>query len=321
MRNLGGFFTLLACAAGVPATAAAAPELDQQQRSVLSLHEKPGFAVGGSTHQKLAQVVTAGRSGTLVAVAAPVACFGASSLTVEIRGVHVDAAHGDRVVPDATVRASGTTPGELLPYFADPAAPDFRMLALSQPVALAAGEQLGFVLSADGQCVLAQAPRGDLYAGGEASFIDDIHAPYYEWLWFLGDADLPFETWTDDPALEVAIDVKPGSDENPVNLGARGRIPVAILGSEAFDVEAVDLATVRFAGAPPATTGRGEPQASLEDVNADGILDLVLHFAIQDLGIAASDERAALAGATKAPGAVELTGSDRIRVVPAPKRR
>lgn len=320
MPNVTHLRALLACAALVPAAGAAAdPSVDQRQLEVVPVTARSPLAVGGWSHQKLAQVVEAGRAGTLVAIAAPVTCDEASSLVVEIRGVHVDAQQ--RVVPDADVRSAGTIPGAFLPAFADPAAPDLRMLPLSRPVALAAGERFGFVLSSAGACRVAQAPAGELYPGGDASFIDDTHAPFFEWLWLgLGRLDLPFETWMEPPPLAVRIDVKPGSEENPVNLGARGTIPVAILGSDAFDVRAVDVATVAFAGAAVATDPRGRPRAAVEDVDGDGSPDLVLHFSVAALRLGGDDRAATVTGRTVAPDALEFAASDRVRVVPASPR-
>jgi hypothetical protein len=308
---------LVAWLAAWPALAAAAPAVDQAQRVAVPRSEDPGLLVGGAGHQLLAQAVTAGRAGSLVGVAAPAFCLAGASLTIEIRGVHEDP-YG-RAVPDGVVRARGTVPAEFLPAFADPAAPDFRMLPLEQTVPLEAGDRFSFVLSAAGDCGLARGPVGDPYAGGDGSFIDDLHAPYYDWLWFSTRRDLPFETWMEPPGPEVRIDVKPGSDENPVNLGARGTIPVAILGSADLDVRAVDVASVQFAGAAPAVDGQGRPRASLEDVDADGIADLVLHFPIAELALRPGEVEAILTGSTLPPDAADFVASDRVRAVPAPR--
>jgi hypothetical protein len=77
------------------------------------------------------------------------------------------------------------------------------------------------------------------------------------------------------------VDIKPGSYPNPVNPSSQGVVPVAILGSDFFDVRAVDTATIeidddRLPGGGVAPT---RVQKSLEDVNGDGFLDLSLKFA------------------------------------------
>jgi hypothetical protein len=48
------------------------------------------------------------------------------------------------------------------------------------------------------------------------------------------------------PPGPLAIDIKPGSCPNPLNLKKKGVMPVAILGLEDFDVTQVDPATVRL---------------------------------------------------------------------------
>jgi len=76
----------------------------------------------------------------------------------------------------------------------------------------------------------------------------------------------------------VEIDVKPGSDTNPINLASNGVIAVAILTTESFDASWVDASTVVFAGAYAVQHG-------FEDVDADGDLDLVMHFRIEDTNL------------------------------------
>ena len=112
----------------------------------------------------------------------------------------------------------------------------------------------------------------------------------------------------------VRIDVKPGSSENPVNLGARGTIPVAVLSDAGFSAADVDVTSVRFAGAPVATTPQGRRLASLEDVDGDGLLDLVLHFDVPALELAPDATHAELDGLTRDGSAFK--GTDAVRVVP-----
>jgi hypothetical protein len=105
--------------------------------------------------------------------------------------------------------------------------------------------------------------------------------------------------------------VLPGSDENPVNLGRPGTIPVAILGDADFDAAKVDATTVRLAGAPVATTPEGRLIGFPEDVDGDGVQDLVLHFDVPSLALVAGDTRADLVALTCAGAA--FAGSDAVR--------
>jgi hypothetical protein len=107
-------------------------------------------------------------------------------------------------------------------------------------------------------------------------------------------------------ALTVSIDVKPGSFPNSIQRRSNGRVPVAILGSGTFSVRAVNPATVTFAGAPAASP-------SVEDVNADGIDDLVLHFATQALQLGDGDTAATLSGFLY--DGTPFSGRDSVRLI------
>lgn len=78
--------------------------------------------------------------------------------------------------------------------------------------------------------------------------------------------------------LKINIDVKPGSYPNCVNLKSKGLVPVAILGSDDFNVKEINPATIKFAGAPVALKENEELFSVFEDINEDSILDLMLHF-------------------------------------------
>jgi len=111
--------------------------------------------------------------------------------------------------------------------------------------------------------------------------------------------------------LQVAIDIKPGSCPNAFNGKAKGVVPVAIVGTELFDVIDIDPETVTLEGVSPVdwsyddTTQPVEGDASCENCfNADGYLsdtdgdqipdtylgdgyiDLILHFDTRALAAA-----------------------------------
>jgi hypothetical protein len=98
------------------------------------------------------------------------------------------------------------------------------------------------------------------------------------------------------PVLHINIDIKPGNGESaaPMNPKAKGKIPVALLGSRDFSVMDVDTASLTF--------GHTGDEASLskcsgrEDVNDDGTLDLICHFENQLAAFQPTDEEGILKG-------------------------
>ncbi len=123
-------------------------------------------------------------------------------------------------------------------------------------------------------------------------------------------------------AITVAIDIKPGGNPNTINLRSKGTVAVAILSSRNsstfpdFDATQVDPEKVTLDGVAVKMKPNQTPMAALEDVNGDGLLDLVVHFDTQELAkkLSASDTTAVLEGQTF-DGAV-FTGTDTVKVIP-----
>jgi hypothetical protein len=90
--------------------------------------------------------------------------------------------------------------------------------------------------------------------------------------------------------LTVGVDVKPGSCPNPLNVKSKGVLPVAVLGTAAFDVTTIDLASVRLAGVAPirssfedvATPADGD-ECECTTAGPDGHIDLSLKFNTEDI--------------------------------------
>ena len=120
--------------------------------------------------------------------------------------------------------------------------------------------------------------------------------------WFVSETNNPLTG----NFLCPGIDIKPSSFPNSINTKSMGKIPVAILGGPTIDVTTIDQSTVTFgpAGAAPMATKK-----SFEDVDGDGLLDLVLQFPQKATGIALGD----LVACLRIGGA--LFACDSVRVV------
>ena len=122
-----------------------------------------------------------------------------------------------------------------------------------------------------------------------------------------GNSSTSEQTVTVNP-IPVTVDVKPGSNDNSINLKSNGKIPVAILSLNGFLASSIDMLSVKFGPNRIATL-----MGNLEDVNSDGAPDLMLHFDNQSAGIAQADTKVELTGKTIA--GVDFKGSDKISIV------
>ena len=114
----------------------------------------------------------------------------------------------------------------------------------------------------------------------------------------------------------VEIDIKPGSDPNSINLKSKGVVPVALLSTEAFDATTVDASTVTFG---PGEATMDHNSAHLEDVDGDGIVDMVLHFRTQELNLDETSTEADLTINSTDPvgnSYASHVGQDEVNIVP-----
>lgn len=114
--------------------------------------------------------------------------------------------------------------------------------------------------------------------------------------------------------LGIQIDIKPGSYPNSINLGSNGVVAVALLSSISFDATTTDPLSITLADAQVRLKGNGTPMASSQDVNYDGLQDLVVHVSTSALQLSYSDTAAVLQGYTY--GGQLIQGSDTVRIVP-----
>ncbi|MFB3882655.1 MAG: hypothetical protein ACE149_15420 [Armatimonadota bacterium] len=122
--------------------------------------------------------------------------------------------------------------------------------------------------------------------------------------------------WEPETAITVEMDVRPDTEPDAVNLSARGVLPVAIFSSAELDATQLDPATLVLSGAPVALNGGKNAKWMVhpEDVDGDGLLDLIAQFDNQSLDPAQlQDGVAYLTGATH--GGDEIEGQDEIILV------
>lgn len=140
-----------------------------------------------------------------------------------------------------------------------------------------------------------------------------------------------------DCVIPVALNVKPGSAENPANLRSRGVIPTAVLTTApgeyglplAVDATRIDATSVRFGperlvfedlggAAEDHDRGHVEDSYELDERTRDGDRDMVLHFATQASGLTPTDSRACVLGSLAGPRGERYTffGCDAVRYVP-----
>src|SRR5262249_39635910 len=117
---------------------------------------------------------------------------------------------------------------------------------------------------------------------------------------FVGIASLSTVVGLIPEQLQVAIDIKPGDESNPINFKSRGVTPVAIPSNADFDATTVRPETILLAGASVRLRPNGTPITSTEDVNGDGLLDLVVQVDTQSLELTSTDTEATLTALTAA---------------------
>jgi hypothetical protein len=269
--------------------------------------------------QTLGQVFTAAAGGALQSVD----LYLSTPNQTPTDDLTVDFAKFDPVLNTFTTLATATVPPAGLS--SNGQNPTLVTVTFSTSVTVVAGEQYGIVLSS-------QTPNFPTPAEYRAHIADtDPVAPAEQgcpedslkvshnggpFVDIFPDIDLAFKVLvTEQPVtVTVAIDIKPGSDTNCVNLGSEGVVPVAILGSATFDVTTVDQTTLELAGNRARVKGKSGNIGSFEDVNNDGFLDLVVQFPVEGLNLTDSDVEATLTG-TLLDG-TPIEGTDDICTVP-----
>lgn len=113
--------------------------------------------------------------------------------------------------------------------------------------------------------------------------------------------------------IEVGIDIKPNSFPNNINLSSNGTTPVAIFSSTNFDATTINPTTVSLAGVQVRLKRNGTPMVSFEDINTDGLLDMILRISTRDMQLNETDIITVLNGQTF--NGMFIKGTDLVRIV------
>lgn len=141
----------------------------------------------------------------------------------------------------------------------------------------------------------------------------------------------------------VSMDIKPGSCQNPLNIGSRGVLPVMIYGSGEFDVSAIDPASILltrdgYEGVTAVDYGYEDAGTALDDdgcvcygryeegLAPDGFMDLKLKFRVPDLAeglglVDSASGETVLLVMHGASDAVPFMGQDSVRIINKPNWR
>jgi hypothetical protein len=114
----------------------------------------------------------------------------------------------------------------------------------------------------------------------------------------------------------VRIDIKPGDPNNNFNISGGGVLPVAIFGSNTFDVKYIKLETLNLLGMNVKMLGKKSPayQAKYLKVDDDGFLDLVVHFEDNIESLTLGNDYALMSG--ELSSGEKFEGSDKLTVKP-----
>ena len=95
--------------------------------------------------------------------------------------------------------------------------------------------------------------------------------------------------------VAVYVNIKPGGCPTPINVGSKGVLPVAILGTKDFDVTTIDPTSIALEGVTPLRWGKEDvatphkinvDECDINDCNestGDSYVDLTLKFDTQEI--------------------------------------
>ncbi len=263
-----------------------------------------GSGFGGALAiQTDGKIVAAGRAGTDFVVAryngdgSPDASFGSGGIvSTDFGGALFDAAFGVALQSNGKIVAAGSTFNGFSPPAADFAFARYNPDGSLDP-SFGSGKVTTDLGGFDVAAGIALQADGKIIAAGQGGSGSDFALARY-----LGDTS----------AIAVSVDIKPGDFPNVIDLGSKGTIPVAVLSTTDFNAPSqVNTASLKFG-----RTGNESSLASCsspQDVNKDGLRDVLCHFNAQSTGFQLGDTQGVLTGTTGSGGSIR--GTDSVVVV------
>ena len=111
----------------------------------------------------------------------------------------------------------------------------------------------------------------------------------------------------------INIAIKPLSSPSPINIKKGSIVTVAILGSSSFSVYAITSSPLSAAPKFGGSTPQSPVRATYQDVNNDGITDLVLQFQSSGLGFTTSSTQGCVSGTLA--GGTPLLGCAPVKII------
>jgi len=150
-------------------------------------------------------------------------------------------------------------------------------------------------------------PTGEVIRG-KAVFFSESTLFVDNNIWFVNSTDIPhlellsnlIDFALTPPIIKIQIDIKPSSHTNNININTSSVIPVALLSTNDFNTTTdIDLSTISIAGANVKLLGNGGTHlCNNEDVNTDGLMDIVCLIETSQVMIELGQSLAALEAKT-----------------------
>ena len=112
--------------------------------------------------------------------------------------------------------------------------------------------------------------------------------------------------------VQMEIDILPGNDDNVIDLSRERMLPVAILGSESFNIEDFNPRTLKLRASTQNLVGKGDKtRCEKLDINNDSHMDLLCNIKTIGFGVEPGDIEVEISAGTYQRDSLRATGTIR----------